>query len=191
MALSRRAVAVLIALAPLAPDTGVQADEEVAPYPYVTASEDGRCYFKMIPAVDAEGRSDREKGSGAAFRVGAGGQDEELWRVEGWYAFKTELSRDGRYLVRIGNWPRGRMPSDDHLAIAFYDRGVLLKSYSTKDLIRSPEAVRPTVSHYHFGRPLGFEPPPDERFRLQTVDGLLYTFDVTTGAIVSADPEKP
>ncbi len=50
--------------------------------------------------------------------------------------------------MRLGNWPRGRELSEKHLAIAFYKDGKLLKSYSTKDLVKDPKALFVTTGHY-------------------------------------------
>ena len=106
----------------------------------------------------------------------------------GWYAFSVFLSKDGAHLVRLGNWPRGHAPSDSHLAVAFYKYGLLMKSYSTKDLILDVTKVTPTVSHYFFlqGRP-GFSDSSSTVFTLTTVDGVEYHFDVSNGNIVSME----
>ena len=165
----------------------VFADSEAPPFPYVAISNWGRCYFKMSP--DSNDEYDREKGVGFAYKAKTGQFDELLWTTNGWYAYEVFLTSDGEFLVRMGNWPRGYEPSDDHLAVAFYKRGLLMKSYSTKDLIVDVSKVTPTVSHYSFigDQPPGFDDWDDSVFRLVTVDGVDYRFDVITGEILSAE----
>lgn len=165
------------------------ADEEIAPYPYIAATENGRFYFKITP--DQEAKYDHDKGSGTLFEINNDGTEKALWKVEGWYAFKTYISHDGKYLVRMGNWPRGREPSDEHLAIAFYKEGKLLKSYSTKNLIKDPSAIRPTKSHYFYlKKVIGFEEFYGYHFIIQTIDNAEYVFDASNGMIISREPVK-
>lgn len=165
---------------------GAKADEEVAPRPYVTVAGEGTYYFKMVPAPNSPNDPQRMQGSGRAYRVVAGNQDELLWSTSEWYAYRVLLSDDGRYLVCLGNWPSGRLPSSGHLAVRFYDRGKVLKSYSTKDLVLDPDKIQPSVSHYEFVRETPrFVEPYGYVFRLVTVDGLEYLFDVQTGSVIS------
>ncbi len=149
-------------------------DKEVLPYTYVISSENGKFIFKMY----AEGK-------GIAYEVTENSYNNEIWKVEGWYAFKTFITNDGQYLIRIGNWPRGNKPSEDDLAIAFYQKDKLIKSYSTRELIKDDSLVPISVSHYEFMK----EQPYLDGFHiiLMTVDGIAYKFDVTTGLILSAD----
>jgi hypothetical protein len=160
------------------------ADEEAAPRPYITTAGEGGLYFRMVPDPVSPDEPQHLSGKGYAYRVGTDQRDELLWTTSGWYAHRVVLSDDGRYLVRLGNWPRGDAPSKDHLAVAFYDQGQLLASYSTIDLIRDPSKVRPSVSHYQFasGSP-GFVERYGHQFRLVTVDGAVHLFDVRTGIL--------
>ncbi len=159
-------------------------DEEVTPYPYVTSSEFGYVYFKMIP--DTTEDLFKHKGFGRAYRTSIHQQDEYLWNTEGWYAFNTFISSQGEYLIRIGNWPRGHKPKAEDLAIAFYKHGKLLKKYSTEELIKDKSKVQHSVSHYDF---LGEKPECldycTDSFRLVTVDRLEYIFDIKNGEILS------
>ena len=174
-------LAAVMVLVPLS----MWADDEAGPYPYVTASEGGRYYFRMQP--DPNRPFDRDVGSGVAYEVVAGKMDKLLWTTKGWYSFSVHLSHDGHYLVRLGNWPRGHKPSEADLAVAFYKSGTLLKSYNTKGLIRDPSKVEPSVSHYQFLRERpGFVEPYGYTFGLVTVDGVGYTFDVRTGKILQS-----
>lgn len=163
-----------------------QADEERTPTAHVTAADYGRYFFAMIP--DPSGQFDHAKGSGICYEVRQDGSFVERWRTAGWYAFSVYLSFNGRHLVRIGNWPRGHAPSKDHLAIAFYDGGKQLATYSTLDVIRDPSRVQPSVSHYSFRkRVIGFD-TTGTRFAIEMIDGVTWTFDVTTGRVVAPTP---
>lgn len=162
--------------------TPAMADDEQSPYAYVTSAQWGRHYFKMLPDPKKAYRHDA--GLGICYAVGRDGKDKELWRTSGWYAFSTHLSYDGRYLVRIGNWPRGHAPSKDHVGIAFYERGKLTRSYSTAELIGDRSKVQPSVSHYQFKKKvIGFG-RAQYAFELVVIDGVTWRFDVRTGAVL-------
>ena len=166
--------------------TLVKGDEERAPYPYVITDIWGSFYFKMIPAKN--GYYEREKGIGVAYAVKSGESDKEIWRVDGWYSFETFLSHDGIYLVRLGNWPRGHKPDKNHVGVAFYKSGKLLKMYSTKDLIVNESKVQPSVSHYEYLNRVvkpGFVAGYGYQFQLTTVDNVKYVFNIKTGKVVS------
>ena len=163
-----------------------RADSIRPAYPYVTASVDGRYYFKMVPDPKHNLEWDTH-GSGTMFEVSADGQDKPLWNISGWYAYATYVSYDGKYLVRMGNWPPGE-PSGKHLAIAFYENGKLVKSYSTVEILKNPANAPKSVSHYQFLKEtIGFK-SYDYNFRIKTVENIEYTFDVTSGRIVSEKP---
>jgi len=157
------------------------ADSEVPPYTYVSVSEYGRYYFKMIP----DNPADRETGSGICFEVTAGNTDKILWTTTGWYAYSTYLSSDGKYLIRMGVWPRGQELSDTHLAVAFYKDGNLLKSYTTKYLVKDPSRIERTVSHYFWLEGIPGLLPHGHRFKIVTKDNIEYIFDITDGKIIS------
>lgn len=170
------------------------ADSPAPPMPYVTASLWGHYSFHMIPKF--ADRHHGDLGYGIAYQLQPTGELKELWRTEGWYSFQVFLSHDGHHLVRMGPWNVGSWPEADDLAVAFYADGKLLKSYSTADLVKDHSKVRVSTSHYTWqaGRPgLGEapaeEPYPfldwDNRFHLKTIDGIVYIFDLTTGAIAS------
>ncbi len=167
------------------------ADREMAPYPYVVSGQAaGRHYFRMLPATDPS-----QVGVGTMLRVGQDG-DEVLWKVEGWYARRCFVHEGatGPVLIRLGNWPRGRAPAKEHLGLAFYRDGRLLKEYSTADLVKDPGKVEASVSHYPFldwDKPprLAHESGPDGWrwvFSLVSADGVLWRFDPETGEVLPA-----
>jgi hypothetical protein len=112
------------------------ADLVAPPMPYVVSSADGSHYFKMVP--DKKDRWDTTKAKGTVYEVRAG-KDKALYKVTGWYSYQVFLSNDGKYLIRMGNWPAG-MPKAADLAIAFYVDGHERKRYST--LVCSPIRAR-------------------------------------------------
>ena len=88
----------------------------------------------------------QRKGKGAGYTASglylSGDSTTPLWTVQ-WCAQAVHLSRDGRYLARMGPWAS----SASDLAIAFYDRGRLLKEYAVKDLVADTESLPRSVSH--------------------------------------------
>lgn len=173
--------------------SNVFADEEMGQYSYVITSDGGRCFFIMKTDPN-DTWTTREKGSGICYEVTRDGGFKEIWHTEGWYSFKTYLSSDGHYLVRLGNWPRGIKPSASHVGVGFYKDGKLLKLYSTIDLIRNISAIHPSVSHYEY-LDNKYEPSLEYQhdkglwiFKLVTIDGVHYQFDIRTGQIIESLP---
>ena len=171
-------IATLLLISPI-----VWADSEAPPRPYITASKYGRYYFKMIP--DKQDRYNRENGSGICFKVTPDLTDKIIWKTIGWYSFRTHLSDDGKYLVRMGNWPRGSELSGEDLAVAFYKEGQLIKSYSTKDLVKDRSAIEITVSHYSWLSEIKNLEPFSYRFTIVTKDNIEYIFNIENGKIIS------
>jgi hypothetical protein len=155
------------------------ADSKRPPSIYVTTSESKAYYFKMIPGIYYKGKT------GICYEATANDADRILWKTNGWYSYKVYLSNDSRYLVRAGNWPSGEKLSDQHLAIAFYKEGKLLKKYSTKDLVKDPSAIELTVSHYFWKAGASVFDSSKQIFQLTTRDKIEYTFDITNGEIIS------
>ena len=183
----------LLAWATAMPLAILPPDSEAAPMPRATASPGGQAFVRYD--FDPAARGDRSKCKVSAWHMALGGENEALWQAEGWYDFQSWLTDDGRYLVRLGPWPRGEGPEQDDLAVAFMDRGRLLRSWSTRDLVKDDAKVPRSVSHYRFVHP---DHPPGFTwarartcFRLTTVDGIQYTFDVTTGKILESEQVAP
>ena len=170
-------------------------DSEGIQRPYVIAVKDGwdpvlgdkSYYFKMSP--EPSDTQNRDAGVGFAFEVQTGPTDKLLWKTAGWFAWQVFLARDGRHMIRLGGWPRGDKPKAEDLAIAFYDAGVLVKSYSTLDLIKDAAAVPKSVSHYQFlgsGRTAFVDDgdAKDALFRMSLADSTC-VFRVSDGGLVS------
>lgn len=158
------------------------ADLEALPFPYTTTTENGHFYFKMIPDSSYD---DTNKGTGTCFEVTGGETDKILWKTTGWYSYQVFLSEDGVYLVRMGNWARGHEVSAEDLAVAFYKNGELIKSYSTKDLIKDASAIQRTVSHYFWSAKTPVFKPHENKLIIVTTDNLEYIFDISNGGILS------
>jgi hypothetical protein len=192
------AVSLLIA-AVLSP--AARADSFRAPYPHAVTSANGRYVFKMVPSrEEAFVHEESPPGAGIAYRVNADGELTEIWKTSGWYSRDIFLGSDGATLVRLGASMSGDGPSRDHVGVAFYREGKLLKSYSTAELIKDRTKVSVTASHYEWlpglagfapGH-LGAEDAPTlhdaaSRFSLTTIDDRRYHFDVTTGEIAEVE----
>lgn len=165
------------------------ASSRIAPFPYVLATDTGRYYFRMTP----DEIPNKYVGHGAAYEVTLGG-DREMWRVEGWYAFKTFLTHDGRGLVRLGNWPLHELSAND-LVVAFYRDGKPLEQYLVEQIIRDTAPIirghRATFYLGEQGQPRLVSRDGKPILEFTSVDGVAYTFDVETGKILTQDKVAP
>jgi hypothetical protein len=158
--------------------TNSVADTLAKSNPFVISSSDSPYFVTMVPSKSG-------KGYAAAIELCQDGSSRELWRIDG-YAFEAYLSKDGQHFIKIGPWPSGRAPSKEDVAVEFFKNGQLLKSYSTKDLIKDSSKVRPTSGHYFWRAKDGdYSFLSSNSFHTKTVDGISYVFDVTTGEIIS------
>ena len=174
-------------LAMLSLNLPIYADSPAGERPRIFVSEYWKTVtFSMMPGKYAytPNRVTVSPPYGIAHRLQADGSMKEIYRISGWYSHQVFVSMDAQYLVRMGPWNPGRKLSKDHVAVEFYKDGKLLKSYSTKDLVKDPSKVEPTVSHY-FWRGKTCKLDADDKFTLDTIDGLRYVFDATSGEIIS------
>ena len=179
------------------------ADTEASNVAHVVAGPYGRCYAKSVPdhIRDPEG-APRQQGRTKVFQVGD--PEDVLVTLYNWFSqvlfVKCGLG-DGVTVVRVGAWHRGHNARADHLAIAFYNGGKLLKRYSTLDITGSDKVnngglskfknVSVSVSHYtvfksgpEINRTTSSDGPVFKEnwvVRATTVDGRLLTFDIVTG----------
>jgi hypothetical protein len=163
----------------------VHADRPARPVRYVTVAPDGQSLFIMVPETQREGSV--VPAHGTASRLSESGGLETLWQVEGWYA-RTYLASGGEFLVREGPW--ASEPPDQALALAFYEHGREIRRYVISELLRDPQSVLRSVSHYQWqGRQTGYPRLTNGgRFLVETVEGDLLTFDVRTGEIIDRRP---
>ena len=172
------------------------ADSESSNVAHIAAGPYGRCYAKSVPrhVYDPQGGA-RQQGRTEIYRVGD--RDDVLVTVYDWFSQRLFVKcspPNDETVVRIGPWQRGHVPTAEHLAIAFYRNGKLLKRYSTLDIAGdNPAAVAASISHYTV-----FESGPEMvsvttssgpmfkeelEIRARTVDGRELVFDLTTGEL--------
>jgi hypothetical protein len=126
-------------------------------------------------------------------KVYKGGQEggSPLWTVP-WFAQEVMLSNTGDELVRFGPWASDLDQHTD-LAVAFYFKGKLLKQYQVRDLIKDPERLEYSVSHYTWSaskstQPKGFS-QDGRMFHLVLCDRTAYDFDARSGMIVKTSTD--
>lgn len=195
----------IFAIAGLAAATAARADQEASNVAHVVADPHGRCYAKSVPRHTFDpADAPRQQGHTEIYRVGE--REDELLRRYGWFSqqlFVRCRAGSEPLVVRVGPWQRGHDAAADHLALAFYRGGALLKRYSTLDIAGSDEApagsiskfknVSASVSHYTV-----FAAPPqltriteqagavfqeDWVITATTVDGPKLAFDMETGEL--------
>ncbi len=201
MRILRRAL--LVAFAVSAFTTSALADDEASNVTHVVAGPYGRCYAKSIPdhVYDPED-GPRQQGRTMVYRVSS--SEDALVQTYSWFSQRLFVRcgpADTIVVVRLGPWHRGHNPQADHLAIAFYQGGNLLKRYSTLDIAGVEKAqsgslstyrnVSASVSHYTvFGSAPEMVKITTARgavfedswvIRARTVDGRLLSFDMNTG----------
>lgn len=174
------------------------ADSPAEPYAWMLVAQSREYCFRMIPEKhhfkDEKKIVDRTA-FGVASELDENGELKEMWRVEGWYAFSGHLSNDGRYFVRMGPWASDQEGHTD-LAVAFYDRGNLLKAYRVKDLIKDDSKLEYSVSHYRWqpekqSKPTGLvDPWKDKLFHLVMIDKTAYDFDLASGEIATTGKDE-
>ena len=195
--------ALLIVLALPAFARSAVADDEASNVAHVVAGPYGRCYAKSVPDhVYDPADEPRQQGRTMVYRVG-NSEDVLVQRLD-WFSQRLFVRcgpADDIVVVRLGPWHRGHEPHADHLAIAFYKEGKLLKRYSTLDIAGDEKAqsggptiyrnVSTSVSHYTV-----FDSAPEMVkittargavfednwvIRAKTIDGRLLIFDMATG----------
>lgn len=190
-------IGLLIALSAVG---NLRADTPVAPFAFVAPSLSGMYFFEMIPPQWNSSKDGLlDNGRGVAYQLLRDGSQKELWRTDGWYSGRIFLAEGGVFLVRLEPEKEGHHVSQGDLALAFYRNGTLIKQYSTADLVKNPEKIASTVSHYYWlagdvqrvrgqgtgGKDFDADAEPrlllDSTFRLKTCDGLVHVFDVTSG----------
>lgn len=166
------------------------ADDEASNVPILRTDQWGRCYAKSVPA-ELYGM----KGTTRIYSVQSG--EDQLLHAFDWYANQIYLhcnvghptEQVGVSVVRLGPWARGQQATVDHLALAFYYRGKLVKQYSTLDIAGAPDNVSRSISHYSVIQLVeGYRQQQSNfaTFEILTTGGRLLAFDPTTGAILSS-----
>ncbi len=197
--------ALLTALAGLAGLNSALADQEASNVAHVAAGPYGRCYAKSIPRhdYDPEGGT-RQQGRTEIYQV-ADSEDVLVQQYDWFSQVLFVRCRNGSepVVVRVGPWHRGHNPRLDHLAIAFYQGGKLIKRYSTLDIAGNEKAekgafskyknVSASVSHYtvfaslpeltKITETIGSTFTQDWVIKATTIDGRALVFDIETGEL--------
>jgi hypothetical protein len=169
----------------LADGKSARADSPGSNFEHKTASPDGSHLIVMKP----EGIYG-DAGMGKVYKSGQK-WGSPLWTVP-WFAQEVMLSNTGDELVRFGPWASD-MDKHTDLAVAFYFKGKLLKQYQVRDLIKDPERLVCSVSHYTWSaskstQPTGFS--QDGRvFHLVLCDRTAYDFDTRSGVITKTSTD--
>jgi hypothetical protein len=197
---ARIAAVVAVAAALLAPAGAVVGDTEGTAQLYVKSSvTDGTAYRgdRYAKCFPGDGRGTKGRTLIYRIRVDA----DELEDTYDWYSWDVHLAgtSKGTVVVRVASGFRGHHANKDDLAVGLYIHGKVLKEYSSLDLAKGPDHVRPSVSHYAWcRRVIGFRwlTAPGAAalkfgFAVETVDGRLLCFDTVTGALLDGwAPEK-
>jgi hypothetical protein len=165
----------------------VHADLAAPPTPYVVSSANGSFYFKMIP--DKKDVWNKAKSKGILYEVRSG-KDKVVYTVSGWYSYQVFISNNGKYLMRMGDWPSGSPKAQD-LAIAFYVDGEEKKRYSTLDLLKEPNKAPRSISHYTWLDMVDASYITSQMFLVKTVEKAEITFDITSGEIKFTELSRP
>jgi hypothetical protein len=161
--------------------SGASADSEAPPTPKVFASPSNSFYFKLIPSPDF----DEGKSQGFLYRV-TDGEDELLYRSDGWFSFDVLISVDGSYLARRGPWPRYDSPPETTPAVVFYVDGALVRTYYVSDLVNKKSALQRSISHYSWGGVLRWaDDEGADILQVRTVEDKMIKFNIRTAEIVN------
>jgi hypothetical protein len=181
---SNTAIVVVALVALLISWAFVYADEPPIPHDY-TQDVGEKYIFVMLStddpsvwAADIQDENIRNQYSKSGLYIK--GENTPLWTVV-WFAFRVNISSDGKYMVRWGDWPI--IHYYDAMALEFYDNGQVIKSYTVKDLVASPSLLPETVSHYEWEETSSFDSEHNILW-LKTLNKEEYTFDITTGEII-------
>jgi hypothetical protein len=158
-----------------------RADSPAFPRRTEVKSADGSCVAVLMP-------EQQWKTKGPSHVTDATGK---LFYTLDFFAWKIffAASKDCRYLARPGPWAGDQKELSD-LAVAFYDRGRLMKSYKVAELLKDRSRIQLTSSHYMWARLFRVE---GTQLVVPMLDSWELSFDMTTGKLVKSTklPESP
>jgi hypothetical protein len=108
------------------------------------------------------------------------GSKPPLWTVD-WYKRRVEPLSDGIHLVRLSFG----LEAPDSEAVAFFSRGVLLRSYLISELVSAPELMWNSSPPYLWKSSERLHDAA-RQYEIRTRHSECYLFDITTGDIVYA-----
>ena len=175
-------------------------DTEGSAFLYVQSSlTDGTSYRGDHYAKCIPGNDRGTTGRTLIYKVGR--ERDQLEDTYDWYCGSVYpvSTHDGTYVIRFAGGFRGSEPRDEDLAVAFYARGKMIRSYSARDLANGPGSVTTSVSHYQWCRQVvGVGWLTSEKakvlkfgFTVETVDRRQLCFDLKTGELLEGwRPER-
>ena len=108
------------------------------------------------------------------------GSTNPLWTVD-WYAYDVKPLSDAVHLVRPGPWASAY----NDPAVSFYKNGSLLRTHTVNELVADPKSLPHSVSHFEWRKETKLD-DDKKRYRIVTLSGERYRFNVTTGRIKAA-----
>lgn len=132
---------------------------------------------------DCWATTERATRSTAAYRRLPSGKTEQLWAIRGFFRV-TGLSSDCTCFV-AGRDGGNLLPityAQDVVLLSFYRHGQLQRELRLNDLVRDPERLQRTASHWDWGAYIGAE--RDFYYRVSTVERGAFVFDMRTGRTV-------
>jgi len=163
----------------------VIADKPAEPRSYTEVTQDSKYIFVMHAPTNIFGGYEAGKGIAlkAKYKKSGlyenNGSKQPLWTVD-WYASGVYVSSDGVHLIRMGHWPAGfAMNKEDlkQLAVAFYNKGNLIKEYLIADLIKEPDKLQQTISHFMWRKNVFYDDTVGQ-LRVETHDDQNIVFDL-------------
>lgn len=155
----------------------------MAPYSYSLELQNGDIFY-----MTTENESGDLPESGL-YSVGIDGGYELVYHInEYFYKYDVTMSSDGKYFA-VTPW----VNYSEDTVITFYKNGEAQKTYGSSELMRDIKNREYTSSHYFWeesdSRTFDSE---TNQLSVTTLDGMKYTFDLATGAIIdTADTRKP
>jgi hypothetical protein len=184
--MSRKLILSFLALLALADWVSADSETDLMNYSYKKEVGNGQYVFIMLAVKGApllEPDQPPVSPSGTVYPASGlyrnNGSVAPLWTVD-WYDHEEDIYvfADGQHLIRRGPWASNM--SD--LALAFYENGKLLQSYSIADLVEDESRLPHSVSHFKWAADISFN---DSRNQLivETYDGQRYVFEVKPGRV--------
>lgn len=168
------------------------ADEETPPYPYYIEVGENLVFY-MVP-YGPEEYADPEEFEKyypkSGMYTSSNPEERELVYLFSGDEYFTDgdneifFSNDGKYMIGSRWWTY----SDYSNAISFYDEGVLLRTYTIDELIKSAHKLKYTASHVMWDdqSKRSFD-EENNTYTVYTLDDQKIVFDVTTGEIIEND----
>ena len=169
----------------------VSADEPAEPTPYQIEFENGNKIFYMYPTGIAD--DDSCLNSGLYYNTEP---PENIYLINSYvhtskYFYEGNLifSNDGIYFANMpwtssekSSYPDGKLIGT---ALAFYEKGRMLRQYNVSQLIEKDESLTFSASHVYWEKYEEREFDSENNIlAVTTNDDIVYKFDLTTGNIV-------